>query len=96
MPPKKQTRKGGSSILQISSITNTSGLTNQNHNPYNIANDPVFTIGKYIPAPFGSGNVADANSIMSTNSMNTMLPNVTGGGKRKTLKKKTTKKPKKK
>jgi len=96
MPPKKTTKKGGSANLQVSSITNASGLTNSAHNPYNIANDPIFTIGKYIPAPFGSGNVADANNIMSTNSMNSMLPNIVGGGKKKTLKKKTTKKPKKK
>jgi len=94
MPPKKQ--KGGESTVKVSTITNTNGLLIKDNSPYNITRDPVFTVGKYIPSPFSAGNTVNQVSIMGS-AANTFIPPISGGGKKKVVKNKSTKstKPKK-
>lgn len=88
MPPKKQ--KGGESSVKISNISNTTGLVVKDNNPYNITKDPVFTVGKYIPAPFSAGNTINQVSIVGSTA-NAFIPPISGGGKKKVVKNKTTK-----
>jgi len=87
MPPKKQ--KGGDSTVKISAISNTTGLVTKDNSPYNITRDPVFVVGKYIPAPFSAGNTVNQATLTSSVA-NTFIPPVSGGGK-KVVKNKTSK-----
>lgn len=91
MPPKKQ--KGGEGNVKLSAIANTTGLINTERSPYNITRDPIFIVGKYVPAPFSAGNTVSQVSVSGTNA-NAFIPPVSGGGK-KPVKKKTTKSKKK-
>jgi hypothetical protein len=88
MPPKKQ--KGGDSTVKVSAIANTTGLVTKDHSPYNITRDPIFIVGKYIPAPFSAGNTVNQATLTSSVA-NTFIPPVSGGGKKKVVKNKTTK-----
>jgi hypothetical protein len=90
MPPKKQApKKGGDSTVKLSAISNTTGLVTNDHSPYKITTDPVFSMGKYIPSPFSAGNVVTQSTISAT-SANQLTPMVSGGAK-KGVKTKTTK-----